>query len=347
MNKGHGRRAFLKMGAAAVAGLSAGMKSRAALGSEMILSRSRAQALRYLLRHPASLRRALKAGYLGQSVLGKRPWALGWLLRRMKIDPDRRLPRLGPRAMETLPEITPAVGERKMKVAYFVGCGTDLLMPSVASDVVRVLSEAGAEVVVPTEQGCCGTPAITAGDLGTARELASRVVEQFSSLGVDAIVTACASCGHTLRYLYPEFMKTPTGVEVKDFSEVLAELGASPSARGSGLSEGMKATYHQPCHLNRGQGICDEPVSLLSGIDGLEYVEMKDADRCCGGAGLFSLYHGDLSRAIGLRKAAAITDSGADVVVTGCPSCIIQLEHLARVTGADWEVKHIAELLKG
>jgi glycolate oxidase iron-sulfur subunit len=349
------------------------LSARAALGSEMILSKSRAQALKYLLKHPASLRKVLKAGYLGQSLLGKRPWALGWILRRMKIDPERRLPEVGPTALEDLPDMVPAVGEKKIRVGYFVGCGTDLMMPSIASDVVRALSEAGAEVIIPKEQGCCGTPAITSGDLDTAKELASRVIEQFSSLGVDAIVTACASCGHTLRYLYPEFLKMPAGVEVKDFSELLTELrgGVSCDESGTdvtstesgasigtqapvrvrvtdlGLPEGTKVTYHQPCHLNRGQGISVQPVGLLSGIEGLEYIEMEDADRCCGGAGLFTIYHSDMSRKVGERKAETIENTGADIVVTSCPSCMLQLEHLAKVTGANWKVMHIAELLKG
>jgi len=93
--------------------------------------------------------------------------------------------------------------------------------------------------------------------------------------------------------------------------------------------------------------VSEEPVEFLRALDGVDYIEMEDAGRCCGGAGLFTLNHSDLSRTIGLRKAGAITDTGADVVVTSCPSCILQLEHLAKVTGAEWKVKHLAELLKG
>jgi len=194
-------------------------------------------------------------------------------------------------------------------VAYFVGCAGNLIYPESASAAVEALSRAGVEVVIPKSQGCCGTPVFNAGDFVTAREMASRNIETLQSCGADAVVTACASCGLTLKREYEELLGFDGGVglPVFDLTEFLvlrganvtplaqsAGLDAAPGTAGSGARK-VRVTYHDPCHLSRGQGISEDPREVLRSIPWVEFVEMRDADRCCGAGGSFSLSHYELS----------------------------------------------------
>jgi glycolate oxidase iron-sulfur subunit len=139
------------------------------------------------------------------------------------------------------------------------------------------------------------------------------------------------------------FREKALGADVYDISEFLAKF--------SGLKyEDMRldpvtVTYHDPCHLNRGQGIRDAPREVLRAIPHVDFVEMEDADRCCGGGGTFSLTHYDISKEIGKKKANCIAATGADVVATSCPSCMMQLEDMLRRNGLPQKVMHVAQLL--
>ena len=180
------------------------------------------------------------------------------------------------------------------RVAYFVGCATNLLYPETGRAVVDALSRAGVDVVVPRAQGCCGTPVANSGDFVTAREMAARNIEAFRQAGVDVVVTACASCGLTLKREYEELLGIDggSGLPVYDFAEFLAYRGWAPPAAGAAAK--IRITYHDPCHLARGQGISREPRDVLRTLPWVEFVEMRDADRCCGSGGTFSLTHYDL-----------------------------------------------------
>jgi glycolate oxidase iron-sulfur subunit len=234
------------------------------------------------------------------------------------------------------------------RVAYFVGCAANLIYPETGRGVVDALNACGVEVVVPRSQVCCGTPVFNAGDFVTARDMARRNIKALASSGADAVVTACASCGLTLKREYDETLGIDGGVglPVFDFAEFLALRGAVNSSDGqASLASKVRMTYHDPCHLVRGQGVHEEPRALIRSLPWVEFVEMRDSDRCCGGGGSFSLLHYDLSREITRRKVEAIRESGAEVVVTECQSCVMQLADALEQAGLDVAVVSIAELL--
>jgi glycolate oxidase iron-sulfur subunit len=231
------------------------------------------------------------------------------------------------------------------RVALFVGCATNLIYPEAGRAAVDVLARSGVEVVIPKGQGCCGTPVANSGDFETARTLARGNIEAFGASGADAIVAVCASCGLMLAREYHETLSIEGGIglPVFDLAEFLAHRGRQPG--DGGPRETIRVTYHDPCHLARGRGIRNEPRVLLKLVPWVEFVEMDDADRCCGGGGLFSLAHYDLSKAVGRRKIEAIRDAGVDVVATECPSCVMQLRDMIAQAGLDVAVMSVAELL--
>ncbi|MCK5596399.1 MAG: (Fe-S)-binding protein [Candidatus Eisenbacteria sp.] len=276
------------------------------------------------------------------------------LLPLVGIDRDRVFPQFARATfLETIPEVVPAPNGTA-RVAYFVGCAANLIYPESARAAVEMLNRAGVDVVVPKSQGCCGTPVFNAGDFVTAREMAARNIEALRGSGADAVVTACASCGLTLKREYEELLgfEDGVGMPVHDLTEYLALRGGEAltsdgPAEASGSSEPsgrVRVTYHDPCHLVRGQGVYEEPRQILRSIPWVEFVEMRDADRCCGGGGSFSLSHYDLSKAVARRKVEAIRDAGVDIVTTECQACVMQLSDMLAQAGMDVAVVSVAEL---
>jgi glycolate oxidase iron-sulfur subunit len=268
------------------------------------------------------------------------------------VDPRRRVPLFESSSLlSRVPEVILPEGKSRMRVALFVGCATNWVYPGIGESVIKVLRDSGVEIVIPGGQECCGVPMLNAGDFEAARRQMEKNRAAFAKHGYDAVVTACASCGLALKKEMEEILEAGEyfqGVRVYDFSEFLSDQ--------SGLSDGsdpsdssdvpVRVTYHDPCHLSRGQGIVDEPREILRSIPGIELVEMPEADRCCGGGGLFSLSHYDVAQKIGARKAEAIAETGASVVATSCPACMIQLTDALARAGQDVRVVHVAELLK-
>jgi glycolate oxidase iron-sulfur subunit len=253
--------------------------------------------------------------------------------------------------IERTPDIVPAES-RKRRVAYFVGCGANLILPEIGEAVVGLLNRFGAEVVIPREQMCCGMPVFHSGDFEGARMLAEHNLGVFSKLDVDAVIVGCGSCGSALKKEWRDLLGLEVPDEftskVYDISEFLADrLGIWNL--GFGIPDfpprGSRITYHDPCHLARGMGIRSQPRRLLSSLPGVKFVEAAEADKCCGGGGAYSLYHPDISRKIGARKAESIVNTEADIVATGCPSCIIQLREMLSRAGAGQAVEHTACLL--
>ncbi|MCX7598319.1 MAG: (Fe-S)-binding protein [Armatimonadetes bacterium] len=235
-----------------------------------------------------------------------------------------------------LPRPHGATGPRLL---YFIGCGTDLQQPQAGEAALRVLNAGGCELIVP-EHLCCGLPPFSYGDLDAARSLAARNVELLSAFDAEAIVTDCGSCSAFLSR-YGELLglgAAAISAKVRDFTQVAMGL-ALPR-----LSGPVRVTYHDPCHLVRGKGVRDEPRELLRRA-GCELVELAEADWCCGGAGTYNIMHPELSLAVLERKMANIAATGAPVVATSCPACIIQLSYGARRFGPKIEVMHIAQLL--
>jgi glycolate oxidase iron-sulfur subunit len=188
---------------------------------------------------------------------------------------------------------------------------------------------------------CCGQPVISYGDIKAAKNLASRNVETLGSVKCDAVITGCASCGRMLRKEYEPLLgrsAAALGEKVYDVGEFIVKFLDAKFERRE-----EKVTYHDPCHLNWGQGIVKEPRQLLRAAG--EYSEMPNATRCCGGGGSFSLFHYDLASKITAHKVESIESSPADVVATSCPGCMLQIQDRLAASGSSKRVEHLAEFL--
>jgi glycolate oxidase iron-sulfur subunit len=280
------------------------------------------------------------------------------------FDRERRVPLFEPSSfLSRTPEVVSPEIRPRGRVALFLGCAANWVYPGVAASAIEALRASGVEVVIPKTQECCGVPMLNAGDFENARRQMEKNRRAFGGLAVDAVVTACASCGLALKKEMEEVLGGGPYFEntaVFDFSEFLAG-GRSDKSDPSDLSDRsnvpakpgssdaparpLRVTYHDPCHLVRGQKIVREPRSLLKAVPGIELVEMREPDRCCGGGGLFSLSHYEVAMKIGARKAAAIVETGAEVVATSCPACMIQLTDALARAGSRVRVAHVAELV--
>ena len=281
-----------------------------------------------------------------------------WLVRHshiLKLGPDwmakaeGMMPQLHPPLRQQLPDVVPAQGEQRGRVAFFLGCVMTLMYPEVSRQTVKVLAHQGFEVITPKEQKCCGAPHLTEGDRKTARELAMHNFELFMQLDVDAIVTDCAGCGAALKE-YEELLEgagehdrleTFRG-KVRDITEFLAEQGL----RTEGLQPiSQSVTYHEPCHLCHAQGISEQPRELLKAIPGVEFREMNEANWCCGSAATFSLKFTEESQQILDRKLANVKETEADLLVTANPGCHLQLAWGLKQAEMPQKVVHVTELL--
>ncbi|NLT94186.1 MAG: (Fe-S)-binding protein [Clostridia bacterium] len=232
----------------------------------------------------------------------------------------------------------------KLKVAYFTGCVTNYVNPQVGYSLLKVLEANNVGVLIP-EQYCCGVPAWASGETQVVRFLAEANVKQFMDLDVDYIVTDCATCLSTW-LKYPEILNNGNiqklSAKVIDINRFLIEI---LDIKLEPADLGIKVTYHDPCHLKRLPLGKEAPRELLNRLSpSFERVEMALADSCCGSAGSFNLTHYNLSQKVVAPKVEAIEKSGAQVVTSSCPSCIMQLNHALRERGSNIEVKHTIEL---
>jgi glycolate oxidase iron-sulfur subunit len=212
--------------------------------------------------------------------------------------------------------------------AYFIGCYAPNFAPERAAATIRVLNKNRVEVTVP-DFACCGLPAAGYGDIESARDLARKNIEIVSKMTVDAIVTPCASCSSFLKDYMKLLADDPEWAEkakefagkVKDISEFLVDIGLNTE-----MGElKRKITFHDPCHLAHHQKIKDQPRTILKSIPGVEFVEMNEADMCCGAAGSYAFKNYDLSQKVLGRKMENVASTGADTLVSSCPACIMQL----------------------
>ncbi|MBI4688512.1 MAG: (Fe-S)-binding protein [Nitrospirae bacterium] len=227
------------------------------------------------------------------------------------------------------------------RIGIFAGCSINYLQPHLGVSLLNVLLEKGYEVVVLKGEVCCGSPMRALGLEDEAIGLARKNIELFNHIKAQAILSMCPTCVTTIKKEYP--LMTGDGIEkIMDVNEFFIK---------SGFYEGLKVphrivTYHDPCHLNYGLGIKNEPREILKGIDGIEFREMEDAGNCCGFGGLFSVNFQKLSKEIGSKKIKSVYDTEADTIVTSCPGCMIQLENLKQQAGYDIDVMHIVEVLE-
>jgi glycolate oxidase iron-sulfur subunit len=231
----------------------------------------------------------------------------------------------------------------KGRVAFFPGCAVEYVQPDIGSATIGVLNAIGYDVIVPGDLKCCGRPLLSLGDRQAAEELAAHNAALFEALEVDAIVTACASCGLTFKKDYPKLLqpgaKIPVVQDIHDFlAGRIAGIKLNPVCKS--------VTVHDPCHLGRGQGLSRTVRDLLQTIPGLTIVEMKDPDRCCGFGGVMRITHRELSDGIAMDKVNNIIATRAAVVATGCPGCCMQIADALRRQGSEIGVVHPVQLLE-
>jgi len=248
-----------------------------------------------------------------------------------------------------VPEVI-TVANPKHKVAFYVGCFMNHSLVDTAHSVVKVLTKNDCEVIVPREQPCCGLPQYVYGDFETAKAQAKKVINSFDKY--DSIVTACASCGSMLKkemaelfHDDPEYLPKVEafGAKCHEFSEyVTKELDTKDKLQND---TPVTVTYHDPCHMVRYNKITEQPRELLKSVPRLKYVEMFEANRCCGAAGLVQAFYHDLSTAITADKAENIINTGAEVVATSCPACMLKINSGLKLKGSKVKIKHVADVL--
>ncbi|PLX78262.1 MAG: (Fe-S)-binding protein [Desulfuromonas sp.] len=281
-----------------------------------------------------------------------------WLVRHshiLKLGPDwmdkaeGMLPKLDAPLRGQLPEMTPAKGEKRGRVAFFLGCVMTLLYPDVSRQTVRVLAGQGFDVVTPAQAKCCGAPHMSEGDRETTRELAKFNIDLFLSQDVDYIVTDCAGCGASLKE-YEELLAEEEDharlelfrSKVRDVNEFLSEVGL----RTEELQEvKVSVTYHEPCHLCHAQNVSAQPRQLIRSIPGVEFREMKESSWCCGSAATWGLKFSEESQQVLDRKLANVAATDADYLVTTNPGCHLQLAWGLKQADMPQPVIHLMELL--
>lgn len=216
-------------------------------------------------------------------------------------------------------------GPAKATVGFFVGCMYNNRLPKTALDAMEVLKRNGIRVIIPKDQVCCGSPLIRTGQLAFIDALRHRNIDVFQSRGLDTVMTMCAGCGSTLKHDYT------TPFEVLDINQVLTKYGIEPPARLP-----VKATYHDPCHLMRGQDVKDEPRNLIRQV--VDLVEMPSI--CCGSGGGVKSGVPEEATALGKRRDEEIKKTGAELVISSCPFCEV---HIGANT--DVPVKNVTTVL--
>ncbi len=244
----------------------------------------------------------------------------------------------------------PARGAAKRRVAFHTGCLADQLFADVNEATVRVLTENGCDVDVLAGERCCGALHIHNGAREEAKTLARANIAAFAAAGpYDAIVSNAAGCSAELRHYGALLDGDPAAVtfgeSVRDISEYLCAIGLRPPAAPSAGAPSLKVAYDEPCHLLHAQKISDPPKQLLRAIPGLTLVPLDEADACCGSAGVYSLLQPDLSARIAARKIDAVKRSGAAVIATGNPGCLMQIRSGVEAAGLPVKVVHPVQLL--
>jgi iron-sulfur cluster protein len=248
-------------------------------------------------------------------------------------------------------KIKPVETRSKYKVGLFSGCVQDFVYPEQLKAGVKVIAGHGADLDFPMEQTCCGLPLQMMGELDTLKEVALQNIAAMDASKYDYIVTLCASCASHLKHGYPKLFANEPGLSVKvqqfadkvvSFSTFVNDILQVDAAEFK--HTGQKTSMHYPCHLCRGMGVVEAPAELVE-KGGMEYVPADEAQTCCGFGGTFSAKFPELSEQILIKKMTDFEKTEAEVVVTECPGCIMQLRGGAVKRGEKFVVKHIAEAL--
>ena len=245
-----------------------------------------------------------------------------------------------------LPEVSSAKKARG-RVGFIEGCVMQVMFAPTNRNSVRLLNDAGWDVHTPAGQGCCGALYAHSGQLELARECARHNIAVFEKLELEAIIINAAGCGSTLKE-YGALLADDSdwaergeafSAQVKDLTEWVE--GSQFSVLGSQL----KVTYHDACHLAHPQGITAEPRALVRAVAGVNFVELPEAEICCGSAGSYNLTEPEMAARLQRRKVENILSTGAEVVVTSNPGCQLQIQAGLKKAGSKMRVMHIADFL--
>jgi glycolate oxidase iron-sulfur subunit len=254
-----------------------------------------------------------------------------------------------PASPDPLPEVIPAAGKKRHRVALLTGCVQSVFFSETNAATARVLAQNGCEVVVPRDQSCCGALSVHSGRLSEGRDFARRTIESFEALELDAIIVNSAGCGSTIKE-YGEIMKEDSGfaeraaaisVRTKDVMEFLADIGITGDLKPLNL----RVTYQDACHLGNAQRIKEQPRNVIKQIPGVEFVEFPEADICCGSAGIYNLVEPEMSGRLLNRKIGNLKSVDADILVAGNPGCLLQIRKGIQQHGLQIRTAHPVELL--
>ena len=230
----------------------------------------------------------------------------------------------------------PETSDDKPKIAFFTGCMIDYRLPWIAEYTINILEKLGYSVDVPETQVCCGSPLLRTGQTDIIPELVEKNYETFKDY--DIVLTVCAGCGSTLKKNYPEY---GVNLNVMDITEFLDD-----KLNYDDMKEvDVKVTYHDPCHLVRGQGISQQPRNILKNMKGVEFIEMKNADKCCGAGGGVKSGMPQLAEELADEKVENIEALDVDYVVTVCPFCERNIQDSIDKKESDKSVINLMELL--
>ncbi len=257
------------------------------------------------------------------------------------------LPALPARPLrQEIQEITPALGTERGTIGFFLGCVMSLIFSDASRATIQLLTSLGYKVITPKNQVCCGAPNMLGGDLAGLQTAARTNIAIFADYEVDFIVTDCGGCGAELK----KYGHHSEGVAAEEFSAKVRDITEVLALHADELALllqplPVKVTYHDPCHIAHCQGIRQEPRDLLKLIPELSYQELEAADACCGSAGTYNIAKPEMSDRILQRKLDTIAASGAEVLVTSNPGCLLQLKKGLAEQLPGVRILHLTELL--
>lgn len=249
------------------------------------------------------------------------------------------------------PELKPKVENPRFRVGLFSGCVQDFVYPEQMVAAVELFGEHGVDMTFPMKQSCCGLPVQMMGEMKSSRDVALQNMRAFENENVDYIITLCASCASHLKHNYPVLLEDDLKLKEKvdSFSKKVIDLSSfihdilkvKPE---DFEGDGMKATFHSPCHLCRGLGVHDAPRNLIRDA-GMDYREAPEEEVCCGFGGTYSAKFPELSEQLLKNKLDNIESTGAELLLTDCPGCVMQLRGGLKKRGSTIKVQHTVEAI--
>lgn len=253
----------------------------------------------------------------------------------------------------TIPDTIPSRGEEKARVGYFLGCMMSIMFNKTTNATINVLNRSHCTVITPKDIRCCGAPLLSEGYKKKAFDLMKFNVDLFDTLNVDYIVTDCAACAAACKE-YEEILHDDPAYrdkakrfseKVHEITEFLAQWPHTAKVEKPPFDSPKKVAYDEPCHLCHAQQVWKQPRQVIQSIPGVELVPLPESEWCCGSAGVYNVTHYEMAMKILDRKMNNVAKTGADVLLTCNPGCLLQLGFGVREKGLPMEVKHIVELL--